>query len=357
MSDVDVGTELSTEQDMNRQIHVYDRIPPITFIDRFGKIFAMTKAGGCKTEQEGQLMALACLTERKTIFQIAKRYHLMDGKLVTKSEAMLSDFKKKGGKVEWIKDGTDGQSATLKLTGADGVTQTYTFTIDMARSAGYVKDGSNWKKRPDQMLRARCTTDLMRMQWPEISDGDYTEDEIEDSLRGGPPQVTVVSEPRTSTVKTTDASATRSRSKKPTIIETTATRVDDTANTSSTSSEESVSHSSETIIDAETEPTTSSATPAPDAAAVEAAPFDVSPERLSEQAHSEQVEEMSLTLKITAGIRQLGWQHDDILKMCNGRFNSNFSGFSEFPQDAQQKLLDNIIATAKKSNITLDFSS
>lgn len=353
MDNEGTGTALSVAAPQQTQLSVYDRVDPLAFIAQFGKVYAMTKAGGCKTEQDGQLMALICLTERKTIFQIAKRYHLMDGKLVVKSEQMLSDFKKAGGQVEWINDGSDGQAASLKLTDWNKVTATYSFTIDRARKAGYIKDKSNWEKRPDQMLRARCVSDLMRMQWPEISDGDYTQDEIEDAINSGNVIVTTattVTPKVEDSTSTTSAPATRGRKK---AADTAAA----SAATTVTEPAKPAAVADETVIDAEIEsPAPATAVPVVTASTVtEPVPFDNPNSTLSsEQAHTEQVQEMELALKITSGIRHLGWKHDDILRMVNGKKNTNCASFTEFDADTQKSLWGNMIATAQKNNIDLD---
>lgn len=159
---------------------VYDRVEPMDFIEKMGKTFALSGAGGCSTESEGKLMALACLCERKTIFEIARRYHLMGGKLVLKAETMLGDFRRAGGSHRWINDGDDGQACTIELTDPKGNVGTTTMTIGKATAAGYVKAGSQWQKRPDQMLRARCITDGIRKLCPEISSGEFVEEEVED---------------------------------------------------------------------------------------------------------------------------------------------------------------------------------
>jgi len=174
-------TALATITERQRTAMVYDKIDPIQFVETMGKAFAMSGAGGCKTVGDGQVMALACLCEGKTIFEIARRYHLIEGKLALKSESMLADFRAQGGKHEWIKDGINGIEAVIRLTGPDKTVIECSMTIERAKTAGYVKLGSNWTKRPDQMLRARCITDGIRMGWPEIA-CDYSVEEVEDGF-------------------------------------------------------------------------------------------------------------------------------------------------------------------------------
>lgn len=160
---------------------VYDRVAdPLAFVEQMGKVFAHSGACGCKTESEGKLLALACLCERQSPFDIQRRYHLMDGKLSMRAEVMLAEFRNRGGKHKWIKDGSDGREAILELTDADGNVTTARYSIDDAQRAGLNRDGSGWSKNPSNMLRARCSSNAVRMAAPEIVSGVYTPEENED---------------------------------------------------------------------------------------------------------------------------------------------------------------------------------
>lgn len=161
-------------------LSVYDRIQdPLAFIEQMGKVFWQAKACGCQTEAEGKLLALACMSERMNPFDINKTYHLMDGKLSMRADAMLANFRQLGGKYKWIKSGDDGKSASIELT-YDGNTITSTYTIEQAHQAGLVKDRSNWVKDPASMLQARAISRGIRMIAPEVIAGVYTPEEIGD---------------------------------------------------------------------------------------------------------------------------------------------------------------------------------
>lgn len=56
-------------------------------------------------------------------------------------------------------------------------------TLEMAKTAGLVKEKSNWVKSPTDMCVARASSRLARMVYPDIVGGLYTPDEI-DELRG-----------------------------------------------------------------------------------------------------------------------------------------------------------------------------
>ncbi len=69
------------------------------------------------------------------------------------------------------------------------------WTIEQAITAGLVggaKDKDNWKNYPENMLRARCISNMARMLFPEPINGMHTIDEIETSTMATP-TVTMVS--------------------------------------------------------------------------------------------------------------------------------------------------------------------
>jgi hypothetical protein len=147
---------------------VYDRVAdPMAFIDQMGKVFAETGACGCKTHADGKLISLACLSERCSPFEIERRYHLMDGKLRKKADVMLAELRQAGGDFRWVKDGRDGE-ASIELT-YRGQSYISTYTMADAERARLVKQNSGWEKNPANMLRARATSEGVRMIAPEIA--------------------------------------------------------------------------------------------------------------------------------------------------------------------------------------------
>jgi len=184
-------TALSVADNQSGAMSIYDRIDPMAYIERFGKVYWVTGAGGAKTKEEGELLALACLCERKTIFDINREFHLMDGKLSMRADAMLAKFRQIGGKHKWIKTGDDGLEASCDFTFDGQVTQVK-FTIEDAKRAGLVKEKGNWIKTPGSMLRARVISNAIRMIAPEVVAGYYTPEENEDvaAERGVAPAVT-----------------------------------------------------------------------------------------------------------------------------------------------------------------------
>lgn len=210
-------SELAVLGEQNSYVSLYSQIAnPLEFIKTMGTALAQSKVAGCKSAADGQVIAWACLSKRTDPFEIARQYHLIDGKLVTRADEMLARFKRAGGSVTWVNSGSDGLEAELELS-KDGVTANCQFTLEKATKAGYVRKDSQWLKRPDQMLRARCITDLIGMQWPEIKNGDYTEEEMADVIET---TATVVrSKPKSNAEQTTKATTSASTE---TVVEVTA---------------------------------------------------------------------------------------------------------------------------------------
>lgn len=324
--------ERSDSQTTALSTTVFDRMDPLQFIDVMGKAFGMSGAGGCKNEQQGKVMALACLTERKNVFQIAREYHLIDGKLSIKSETMLIRFKKAGGIVKWINNGIDGKEARLELS-KDGITVEYQFTIEMAKKAGYIKKDSNWDKRPDQMLRARCISDLIRMQWPEISDGDYTEEEVADIIettavvRSASSRSKVDVEKRAAELKSIEGVAT-STVTNPTLT------IDHPTTT-------------ETIVDVEAQVVD---------AEVEKAPFDVGSESAGAGADAISTHKPSsadssfvaAVLEIESLIGQCRMATPTVLSKYNTQFGTSHADFGQFNEEHQAFILEKLRAVKEK---------
>jgi hypothetical protein len=162
------------------EVTVFDKIEnPLEAIEVLGKKFAASGMFGIDDPKQGEMMALSCLVEKKDPFEIDAIYDFIGGKRRKKSEAMLASFYELGGTVKWHNTGKDGKeaSATFSWRGDD---QTESYTIEMAKTAGLVKPGSGWVKRPANMLRARLISNTLRFFCPQATNGAYTPEEGED---------------------------------------------------------------------------------------------------------------------------------------------------------------------------------
>ena len=172
-----MGTELMKREET--VVTIYDRMAnPIEGVMQMGEFFARSGMFGCQKIEQGQVLALACATERQSPFEILRNYHLMDGRLSMRSDAMLAKYRERGGKVIWKQ--VDDKAAVAQWI-YDGNDLTLSYTLEEARAAGYIKPRSAWEKTPGAMLRARLITTAVRMLCPEAVVGCYTPEEIIDS--------------------------------------------------------------------------------------------------------------------------------------------------------------------------------
>jgi hypothetical protein len=173
-----------TVREHSGEVAVYQKMAdPLAAAQQMGEWIAKSGMFGCTRTEQGQVLALACLTENKTPFQILRTYHLMDdGKLAKKALAILAEFRAKGGKHKWIKSGDDGVEAELWLS-FEGQTTTTKFSLEDAKRQGLIHQDpakfarSNWSKTPGNMMRARCISNGVAMLAPEILAGGDDMDE------------------------------------------------------------------------------------------------------------------------------------------------------------------------------------
>jgi 5'-3' exonuclease len=76
-------------------------------------------------------------------------------------------------------------SCTWETQRKDRSPQRKTFTIEDAKTAGYIKPGGNWAKIPSTMLEWRTGVMLARRVYPDIVGGLYTPEELQDHSKEG----------------------------------------------------------------------------------------------------------------------------------------------------------------------------
>ena len=167
----------------SNSVGIYNKITdPIQAIERMGEMIWASGMFGCVKPEQGMVLAMQCLAEGKAPLELAKTYHIIEGKLTMRADAMLGRYLTTGGKVKWLvrsdvevraiwsKDGNDVEIAsTLEEFKNNGI----------ALSAkGGLKD--NWRKFPKQMLTARNVSEAVRLLAPQIISGIYTPEEVSD---------------------------------------------------------------------------------------------------------------------------------------------------------------------------------
>jgi hypothetical protein len=176
---------------MSTEIELYSKLQnPIEAIDRIGEFFTSSGMFGCNNKSQGMVLAMACLAEKKSPFEIKRAYHLVDGELSMRTDHMLGRFRSIGGKHKIVSRTPEVASVELTL---DGEKQTFSFSWVDAQKEPFVWSNSkntkgewlpkkNWAtpRARMQMLWARVVSDGVRAMAPEIVSGTYTPEEVND---------------------------------------------------------------------------------------------------------------------------------------------------------------------------------
>lgn len=167
----------------SNSVGIYNKITdPIQAIEKMGEMIWASGMFGCVKPEQGMVLAMQCLAEGKAPLELAKTYHIIEGKLTMRADAMLGRYLTTGGKVKWLvrsdtevraiwsKDGNDVEIAsTLEEFKNNGIAMS---------AKGGLKD--NWRKFPKQMLTARNVSEAVRLLAPQIISGIYTPEEVSD---------------------------------------------------------------------------------------------------------------------------------------------------------------------------------
>ena len=158
----------------------YSRIgTSLEAVKELGSWIARSGVFNCQKDEQGNMIALECLATRKTPFDFKREFHLVNGSLTMRSDAMLAGYRTRGGKVIWKQFDSTAAIGVWKF---DGNECEIGFTTEDAKIAGLLpaKPGSGWAKDPSAMLRARCISKAIRMLAPEVVAGVYTPEETAD---------------------------------------------------------------------------------------------------------------------------------------------------------------------------------
>lgn len=154
---------------------------PMQAIQLMGEMISGSGMFGCTKVEQGMVLAMQCLAEGKAPLELAKTYHIIEGKLTMRADAMLGRYLASGGKVKWT-ERTDKRVAGMWT--CDGNDVEIAVSLDemikngVAGSLGKIK--ANWQKFPRQMLTARCISEAVRLLMPQIVAGIYTPEEVSD---------------------------------------------------------------------------------------------------------------------------------------------------------------------------------
>jgi hypothetical protein len=167
------------------EISIYQNIAdPVAAATTIGKAITASRIFGCQNEAQGQILALECLAKRLPPLALAEQYHLIDGKLSMKADAMLAGFEDLGGEYE-VKEYSPDACEVIFRRGKN--TLPIRITWEMAQQEKWPFSGgnklkTNWSTpigRQD-MLWARVVSRGVRKLAPGVVCGRYTPEEISD---------------------------------------------------------------------------------------------------------------------------------------------------------------------------------
>ena len=143
-------------------------------IDRAASWTVAAGFGGFKNPEQAKLVMLLALSQGEHIGRAVHDYHVINGKLVLKSESMLSRFQHSGGTIRYTQY-TD-EAVTVEATHPAGGTLAVTWDIAQAKRAGLLGN-QLWAKHPRAMLKARAVTEAVRALYPACLTGVMTTEE------------------------------------------------------------------------------------------------------------------------------------------------------------------------------------
>ena len=158
---------------MGNEVQLYS----VPDLQQMAQAMASTGLFGFKKKEEAFALMLIAQAEGKHPATIAQDYDIIQNRPALKSVAALSRFQHAGGSVEWIE--SNSERAVAEFTHKLGGTLRVTWDIDRAKLA-QLAGKENWKKYPDQMLRARCAAEGVRAVFPACLNGMYVSEEVQD---------------------------------------------------------------------------------------------------------------------------------------------------------------------------------
>jgi hypothetical protein len=162
-----------------RQVHA----PPVqsyTFDQMRQMAASFAKSGLFGVKEPDQAFSLLmygqALSKHPAI--VMMDYDLINNRLAKKSGAMLRDFQKSGGRVDWKKYDDDGCIGVFTHP-MSPTPVTVDWTMERAKKAGLAaKNGDMYGKYTRAMFRSRCISEGVRTTAPDATENLYTVEEI-----------------------------------------------------------------------------------------------------------------------------------------------------------------------------------
>lgn len=147
-----------------------------------GEMFESSGMFGCSQKGQGTVLALTCVMTGMSPLEVNQTYHIIDGRLSMRADAMLAKFLERGGKMKIVSRTAD-RAAAVFIKGDNEMEAEYTMAEAQKSGICQGRDGklkTNWAKFPKQMLWARLISDSVRALDPGVNMGTYTPEEVQD---------------------------------------------------------------------------------------------------------------------------------------------------------------------------------
>lgn len=139
---------------------------------------------GVENPQAAFALMMVCQAEGIHPMKAMQRYHIIEGRLSMKADAMLAEFQARGGRVKWLVTNDKECSALFSHPELMPEPVESGFTFEELDRKGVTKGREglkkNWRQWPAAMLRARTISAGVRMVDPGVVAGVYTPEEVVD---------------------------------------------------------------------------------------------------------------------------------------------------------------------------------
>lgn len=164
-------TELLNRPHSSIETYVNNSPDPLKAIEAFGKWISKSGMMGCQKEEQGMIIAIACIEMGIGLIEFAQTYDIMhNGKLRKKALAAHVEFVNLGGVVKWIDAGESREKAEVELS-YGGQVRKFTFSLEDAKRANLVKKDGAWETWTADMLCARVLSRGIARMCPKVYAG------------------------------------------------------------------------------------------------------------------------------------------------------------------------------------------
>lgn len=158
-------------------------------LKEMGTILAESKMFGSAKPAECLVIAGMCQQEGISWMEFMRKYHMVEGRVTMRADAMLAEFHRRGGKEKIVRRDEggsvaeffyNGNSYTFKCLWDEVKNDAFCNTFDRDTGKTVVKSNYRDGRKRMQMLWARCVSDAIRAICPEVNSGCYTPEEAAD---------------------------------------------------------------------------------------------------------------------------------------------------------------------------------